>query len=269
VEEEMSTLTYVYKTNNTDYEEVFENGIVFFDQKFDFDKVFKKVDNLTEYLKDINSKEMVYIVEIPESYLITNKNDKGKRVTPYPILSERDMFDPENGIMDVFPVLVPTLVAAAYSKETGRIVNGDYTTKYNPCGLKFSRGQLIRIKGEMNEEYDFLSERNNETDISKLYSEEMNPDKEEKTRRNVLGQELMIAKKKNSDAKVINELTSKINDVRVWRWSSLLLFHGIRDAKLPFPKKGELKDIKFETKKEKKLKPKKGKKNKRPRYEEY
>ena len=263
----MSTLTYVYKTNNTDYEEVFENGIVFFDQKFDFDKVFKKVDSLTDYLKDIKSGEMAYIVEIPEEYLITNKNDKGKRVTPYPILSERDMFDPKQGIMDVFPVLVPTLVAAAYSKETGRVVNGDYTTKYNPCGLKFTKGQLVRIKGEMNEEYEFLSNRNNETDISRLYLEEINPDREEKSRRNVLEQELIIAKKKNSGREA--EIISQMNSIRVWRWSSLLAFHGIKNAKLPFPKKGELKDIKFETKKEKKLKPKKGKKNKRPRYEEY
>lgn len=164
----MSKVTYVYKTKSKEYKEIFENGIVFFDTKFSLTGSFDKVEDVKEYLKEMDSDYMAFVIEIPESFMKTKSVD-GKRIPPYPILFEREMI--HDGEIDFYPVVVPSLIAFAYNPKTDPIVNPNYSVKYNPSGLKYSEEQLLDIRRKNKTPVTPFDDRNRKDPVE-LYREE-------------------------------------------------------------------------------------------------
>ena len=168
----MSEITYVYKTNNTNYEEIFEDGICFFNGEFEFNSSFDRVYDLYDYLNKLEDDEAAYIIKIPEKYLESQLTGS-RRILPYPVLFEREAVNPNGKECDVYPVLIPSLIQMMYSGNIGCIQNENYNVNYNPCGLKFSKEQLENIKKKINSEYERFTDRNTLGDAKELYSKDM------------------------------------------------------------------------------------------------
>ena len=238
----MRTVIYAYKTKNNNYEEVFENGICFFNTALDLNKSFVRITdgNNDDFLLGLKNGEVAYFITIPEKYLEVKESDD-KRILPYPILFERAMTDPEEGVMDIFPVVVPCLISGMYDSKLDYIENPDYRINFDPRGLKFTKEQLSSIKCYMPKEVrETLVNRNNR-DSLELFQEE-------------LSEEPKTVKDKEGNTRIID-----------WIWKPLMKQHKIESVTPPFAKKGNLLSIKFTDKKEKtkKLKQGKGKKGKK------
>lgn len=215
-------ITFVYKTDNSNYEEVFEDGICFFDETGKINGTFERVYNLFDYLGNVDDNDSIYIIEIPDEYLEVSRVSN-KQIPPYPILFEREMFNPNNKTLDVYPVLVPCLISKMFNGNMGCFANENYNVKYNPCGLKFSKEQLDSIKSRMGDkEYSRFSSRNENEECKYLYS----------------------------------------IDCASNFWNQLKLQYNVIDPVEPFAKKGDISKLKFKNSKTKKFKPKKNKKNK-------
>ena len=222
----MSDRVYVFRSNNSDYESVFKEGICFYDQKMDMSKSFIRVDdNLYEYLSNAEKHESIYIIQIPEEYFKFQGDDV--KVLPFPILFERDGFDPSRQLMDIFPVLVPSLISCMFRGDMGAFQNKNYNPKYNPDGLKYSKEQLDIIKRKSETLYNRFSKRND-----------------------------------------LDSLTLYDIDAAQRTWDLSKKYYGVKDGSEPFAAQGELPDVEFDNRKQRKKALAKKKKKKKHIIEE-
>lgn len=167
----MGNRIYVYTTRDGDYDRIFKEGICFLSSDFSMAKEFHEVadtDELSKYLLSIKSGMNAFIIEIPEEYLTVTHRDFS-RIFPYPLLFERQMFDPQSKVVDYYPVLVPSVIKYMYRETLGFIANENYNTGFNPNGLKYTKEQLESIKEFARRYYSDYVKRNNE-DSMDLYS---------------------------------------------------------------------------------------------------
>ena len=168
----MSEITYVYRTDNSNYEEIFKNGIVFYNSDYDLSESFEKVYDLYDYLGNVNDDEAVYIIKIPETYMEV-KMFGSKRILPYPILFEKETLNKKGKTCDIYPVLVPSLIQMMYQGNYGCVENPNYNPGFNPCGLKYTSAQLKSIKDKVPAIYDIFKKRNTSDDCKYLYNKDL------------------------------------------------------------------------------------------------
>ena len=165
----MSIKTFVYKSNNSNYEEIFKNGICFYNSEYSFNSSFYEVEDIYSYITENINQKAIYFVEIPEEYLKVIKKDS-KIILPYPILFEKVDFDDRKNIFDIYPILVPRLIKGVYIKDEGVYLNENYNPKYNPNGIKYTKEQLDQIRISLdNNVYNKFNERNVNYTCEELY----------------------------------------------------------------------------------------------------
>lgn len=165
---------FIHRTEESDYQQFFENGLYVFDKTNNITSTAEKIDpelinagGLGDYMKksisgdSANNYRNAILVKIPSMYFPRIVHRNGKMDVPIPFLYERELSDPSyNYKKDMYRVIIPCLIQGVYSKEDGFVTNENYSPVFDPSGLKFSKEQLTPIHNQQYEDYIKYSKRN-------------------------------------------------------------------------------------------------------------
>lgn len=167
---------FIHRTEESDYQQFFENGLYVFDKTNNITSTAEKIDpelinagGLGDYMKNSISDDSannyinVILVKIPSMYFPKSTiHRNGKMDVPIPFLYEKELADPSHQYhMGIFPVIIPCLIQGVYSKEDGFVTNENYNPVFDPSGLKFSKEQLEPIHNLKFDDYIKYNKRNN------------------------------------------------------------------------------------------------------------
>lgn len=166
---------FIHRTEESDYQQFFENGLYVYDKTNNITSTAEKIDpelinagELGDYMKKSISGDSagnyrnVILLKIPSMYFprpVVHRNDKMD--IPIPFLYEKELPTPSNQYhINLYPVVIPCLIQGVYSKEDGFVTNENYSPVFDPSGLKFSKEQLDPIHNLKFDDYRKYSKRN-------------------------------------------------------------------------------------------------------------